>query len=131
MRITPSRLALVCGLTWAALFLAARLLLEQPNVSLSARLLLAFGPTLPLLGFMAGAVAMSRLVDEMERRVQLEAFASAFSCTILLIATLALAQRAGFAKFEDFSYAHLLPMLFMLYLGGLILARRRYACAPE
>jgi hypothetical protein len=77
------------------------------------------------------ALHMSRGVDEMERRVQLEAFASAFSWTILLIATLALAQRAGFAKYEDFSYGHLLPMLFMLYLGGLLLARRRYACAPE
>jgi hypothetical protein len=74
---------------------------------------------------------MSREVDEMERRVQLEAFACAFGLTLLLIATLALAQRAGFAKYEDFSYGHLLPMLYIFYVGGLLLARRRYTCAPD
>ena len=131
MRMSSGKLALACGLAWAALFIVARILLDQPDLGVGTRLLLAFGPTIPLLGFMAGARGMSRQVDEMERRVQLEAFSTAFSLTILLVATLALAQRAGFAKFEDFSYAHLVPMLFMFYLGGLVLARRRYACAPE
>ena len=131
MKTSNHRLALICGLLWAASFIAARLLLEQPDLGVGARAALAFGPTLPFIGFLAGAIGMSRETDELERRVQIEALASAFGLTILLIATLALAQRAGFASEEDFSFAHLLPILLLFYLGGTVLARRRYACEPE
>jgi hypothetical protein len=106
---------LACGLIWAGLFIGARLVLDEPGHSLGARALLAFGPSLPLLGFMAGALVMSRRVDEMERRVQLEAFATAFGLTILLIATLALAQRAGFRQVRRLqlrpSHAHAVHVL--------------------
>ncbi len=124
-------LVVTCGLLWAAMFIAARLLLDLHDLGLTERLLLAFGPTLPLAVFLIGAVALTRTADEMERQVQLEALAAAFGLTLLLIATLALAQRAGFAKVEDFSYGHILPMLVLFYLGGMIVARRRYVCEPE
>jgi peptidoglycan/LPS O-acetylase OafA/YrhL len=120
-----------CGLVWAASFIASRVILDQPDLAPGARLLLAFGPTLPFIGFLVGAVGMSREVDEMERRVQVEALANAFGLTLLMIATLALAQRAGFAKYEDFSYGHLLPMLLLFYLGSMVFARRRYTCGTE
>lgn len=131
MRISSQRLAVISGLIWGASFIAARLLLEQPDLGLGARLVLAFGPTLPFIGLLVGAFGMARDLDEMERRIQVEALAFGFGLSLLLIATLALAQRAGFAKYEDFSYVHLLPMLFIFYLGGLTFARRRYACEPE
>lgn len=131
MRFSSRNLAAVSGIVWGLSFVAARLLLEQPGLDTSDRLLLAFGPTVPFIGLLLGAVGLSREADEMERRVQLEALALAFGLTMLLVATLALAQRAGFAKYEDFSYVHLLPILFIFYLGGTISARRRYTCEPE
>jgi peptidoglycan/LPS O-acetylase OafA/YrhL len=126
-----STVVIACGLLWAAAFIAARLLLDLPDLGVMPRLLLAFGPTLPFAIFLIGAVSLTRTADEMERRVQLEALASAFGLTILLVATLALAQRAGFAKFEDFSYGHIVPILVLFYLLGMVIARRRYACEPE
>ena len=129
--MTYRKLAVVSGIVWGVSFIAARLLLDQPGLSTAARLVLAFGPTLPFVGMLVGAVGMARDADEMERRIQVEALAFGFGMSLLLIATLALAQRAGFAKYEDFSYVHLLPILFILYLGGLTFARRRYACEPE
>jgi peptidoglycan/LPS O-acetylase OafA/YrhL len=131
MKRPSHKLALICGLLWGASFIAARLLLDQPGLDPGVRLVFAFGPTLPFIGFLVGAVGMSREVDELERRVQVEALATAFGLTLLLIATLALAQRAGFAKYEDFSYGHLMPMLFMFYVGSMIFARRRYACETD
>ena len=124
-------MVILCGLLWAGGFIAGRLLLDLPNLGLGIRLLLAFGPTVPFAIFLLGAVALAREGDELERRIQLEALAFGFGLTVLLVATLALAQRAGFAKYEDFSYAHIVPMLFLFYLGGSILARRRYQCEPE
>jgi len=131
MKISVNGLVIISGLIWAASFIAARLLLDQADLSVGVRLLLAFGPTLPFAGFLIGAIHLSREADEMERRVQVEALAAGFSLTLLLVATLALAQRAGFAKYEDFSYGHILPILVIFYLGGLVIARRRYACEPE
>lgn len=131
MKISMNRLVTISGLVWAASFIAARLILEQTDLSVGVRLILAFGPTLPFAGFLFGAIHLSREADELERRVQIEALATGFSFTLLLVATLALAQRAGFAKYEDFSYGHILPMLIIFYLGGLVVARRRYTCAPE
>ena len=131
MAFSSQKLTIGCGIVWGVTFVAARLLLEQPELDVGLRALLAFGPTLPLIGFMIGVVGSAREADEMERRIQVESLAFAFGGTVLLIGTLALAQRAGFAKYEDFSYVHLLPMLFVLYLGGTILARRRYTCETE
>jgi peptidoglycan/LPS O-acetylase OafA/YrhL len=131
MSFSSHKLAMICGLVWGASFIGARLLLDQPDLGAGTRALLAFGPTLPFVGFLIGAVGMSREVDEMERRVQVEALANAFGLTLLLIATLALAQRAGFAKYEDFSYGHILPMLLLFYLGSMVFARRRYTCETE
>ena len=122
---------IACGLTWGAAFVAARMLLDQPNLDLWARLLLAFGPTIPFAAFLIGAVGLAREADELERRILLEGLATAFGLTFLLVATLALAQRAGFAKEDDFSYGHIMPILLLFYLGGTILARRRYACETE
>ena len=126
MRMSPDRLMIVAGLVWGAAFIAARLLLELPDLGLAARLALAFGPTVPFAGFLWGALLVARTLDEMQRRIQIEALATAFGLTLLLIATLGLAQRAGFAKYEDFSYVHLLPFLMIFYLGGRVVAERRY-----
>lgn len=131
MTISSGRLIVVSGLAWAAAFVASRLILEQPDLSVAARMLLAFGPTVPFIGFLLGAIAALREVDELERRIQVESLATGFGLTILLVATLALAQQAGFAKDEDFSFSHIMPMLFLFYLGGSVLARRRYVCETE
>ena len=131
MSVSSHRLAVVSGLAWGAAFVASRLLLEQPDLGAGTRALLAFGPTIPFTGFLLGGIGVLREVDELERRVQVEALATGFGLTLLLVATLALAQKAGFAGHEDFSFVHIVPMLVLFYLGGLVVARRRYLCEPE
>lgn len=131
MRVESGTLFKWGGIAWGLSFVAARLLLERPDLDVGVRALLAFGPTLPFVALLAGAIGLLREADEMERRIQVEGLAAAFGLALLLIATLALAQRAGFAKYEDFSYVHLMPMMFVFYLGGTVMARRRYTCEPE
>ena len=131
MRIESGTLFKLGGIAWGLSFVAARLLLERPDLDVGLRAFLAFGPTLPFVAFLTGAIGLLRETDEMERRIQVEGLATAFGLAMVLIATLALAQRAGFAKYEDFSYVHLIPMMFLFYLGGTVIARRRYVCEPE
>jgi multisubunit Na+/H+ antiporter MnhG subunit len=131
MRIASGSWAKAGGIAWALSFVASRLLLEQPDLDVGVRALLAFGPTLPFVVFLIGAIGLLRETDEMERRIQVEGLATAFGLVMILVATLALAQRAGFASDEDFSFVHLIPMMLVFYLGGTVIARRRYTCETE
>jgi len=116
---------------WGVFFIAARLLLNDPGVGIEMRAAAVAAPAALFAVFLWLALRAHRRSDEMERRVTGEALATAFGLSILAVTTLALAQRAGFAGPEDWSYGHFTPMMFVFYLVGLILARRRYACAPE
>lgn len=116
---------------WGALFIAARLLLDDAGLAIEARAAVVAAPAALFAVFLWLALGAHRRSDEMERRVQGEALATAFGLSLLAVTTLALAQRAGFAGPEDWSYGHFTPMMFLFYVTGLLLARRRYACAPE
>jgi heme A synthase len=65
-------------------------------------------------------------MDELQRRIQLEALAVAFPLAILLLMTLGLLQRAIHLPFEDWSYAHVWAYLPIFYFIGLVVANRRY-----
>jgi hypothetical protein len=67
-----------------------------------------------------------RDLDELERRIQLEALAIAFPGALLLIMTLGLLQLAIPLSPADWSYRHIWPFLFLFYFLGLALTRRRY-----
>jgi hypothetical protein len=65
-------------------------------------------------------------MDELERRIQLEALAIAFPIGSLLLMTLGLLQRVVTLSMEDWSYRHVWGFFPILYLFGLTISRRRY-----
>ena len=67
-----------------------------------------------------------RSLDELERRIHLEALAVCYPLTILFIMVLGLMQRAVTLEFEDWSYLHIFPYLVLFYVAGMVVARRRY-----
>lgn len=119
-------LALLVG--WLVLYFGVRLFLEaQRDMAGGVRLGLAFLPT-PVFGaFLFQFIHGLRGADELERRIQLEALAVAFPLGLLLLTTLALAERAIELNFQDWSYNHVWPYFVIFYLLGLFIARRRYA----
>jgi hypothetical protein len=115
------------GVTWLALYFAARLLLKDQSLGTGFRVGIALLPV-PVFGaFLWQLVKSIRDADEFERRIHLEALAVAFPLTLLLLTTLALLQRAVVLQFEDWSYAHVWIYLPVFYLAGLTLARKRYS----
>lgn len=69
----------------------------------------------------------ARELDELEKRIQLEALAFAFVLALLLIMTLGLMELAITLNRDDWSYRHVWAMLPMLYFGGVVIARKRYS----
>lgn len=112
---------------WFTAWVGARMVLENPAVPTWARVAAALAPT-PLAGVALFTIVRgARELDELEKRIQLEALAIAFVLAMLLIMTLGLMELAITLNRDDWSYRHVWPMLLLLYITGLIFARRRYS----
>lgn len=112
---------------WAVTFLGARLVLDKdlqlpPWVKITAALV----PILPTALFLWLVVSSLRSMDELHRRVQLEALAIAYPLAILLLVTLGFLQLAIDLPAEDWSYRHVWAFLPCFYFLGLGIAWRRY-----
>jgi hypothetical protein len=107
-------------------FFAARFGLELSALPVWTRVIVALAPV-PVFGwFLWEFVQSVSQADELERRVQLEALAIAFPLALMLVMTLGLLQIAVPLPPEDWSYRHIWPLLYVFYLIGLTIARKRY-----
>jgi hypothetical protein len=113
---------------WGLSLIVARLALDkelavEPTWVRVAAALLPVVPTAVFLWFLVSAV---RGMDELHRRVHLEALAIAYPLTILLLVTLGFLQLAINLPAEDWSYRHVFIYLPIFYFLGLAIAWRRY-----
>jgi len=84
---------------------------------------IAFLPVIPSIFAMLGFMRMFRGLDELQRRIQLEAVAFSFLATCLITLTWAFQQNAGLPRFD---VSFVAPLLILLWGLGLCVAKRRY-----
>lgn len=113
-------------LLWMVFYFIARLTLEGSELAPWLKVIIALLPIPPFAFFLLFLVSHIRHMDELHRRVHLEALAIAFPLTLLLVMTLGLLELAIGLSPEDWSYRHLWPYLVTFYFLGLALAWRRY-----
>jgi hypothetical protein len=106
-------------------YLLARLLLRA-NISSPFNILAALLPVPFAFLWISKFIQHIRQLDELQRRIYLEALAVAFPLTFLLLLTLGLLELTINLPAEDWSYRHVWAMLPLLYFVGLALAKRRY-----
>jgi hypothetical protein len=108
-------------------YFGARLLLQSAALVGPLRIVVAMLPLPFFLLFLLTEVRYMRNLDEMQRRIQLEALAIAFPAVLLLLLTLGLLQVAGVAvSQEDWSYRHIWIIALGSYAVGVQIAGRRY-----
>ena len=124
-RVYGARL-LMSGVLWVAVYIASRWLLESTIEARAARIGIALLPT-PFMAWYLWTwfTGISRM-DELQRRIELEALAFAFPVSLVFLATLGLLDVATALNPDDFSLRHTWLMLPMLYYVGLWKAQRRY-----
>ena len=112
---------------WGITFVGARLVLDKdspfPQWVKVVAALIPIVPTALFLWFVVRAIGG---MDELHRRVHLEALAIAYPLAILLLVTLGFLQLAIDLPAEDWSYRHIWPYLLCFYFLGLFIAWRRY-----
>lgn len=78
------------------------------------------------IGFVIAELQLIRRLDELQRRIQLEALAFAFPVSVGLLMLLGLFERFMTLPVGDLSYRHVWPLMVLAYFVGLALARWRY-----
>ena len=117
------------GLTSAAVFALAyigALMAGESSMSTPVKVTLSLVAVAGFVMFVAAELHVIRGLDELERRIQLEALAFAFPVSVGMLMLLGLLQRFLTLPLDDLSYRHLWPAMMLAYFIGLALARWRY-----
>lgn len=117
---------LVRGILWMSLYGISRGLLELDIQSSAARVAIALIPTPFFVWWLWTWMDGVNRMDELERRIELEALAFAFPITVVLLMTLGLLDVAVPLSQDDWSPRHIWAMMPALYYMGLWRAKRRY-----
>lgn len=117
----------IWGLTWLLSYVGVRALVEQPvTTSTTWLVILVLVPVIPAALFLFYFITGMKELDELQRRIQLEALAFAYPLAMLMVITLGLLEFVVQLNPDDWSYRHLWPYLALFYLLGIIMAKRRY-----
>ena len=115
------------GITWFLTYFGVRAFIEHPErMSTAPLVIIALVPVIPAALFLFYFITGMKQMDELERRIQLEALAFAYPLALLMLMTLGLLQFVVQLNPNDWSYRHVWHYLVLFYLFGVVMASRRY-----
>ncbi|HEU0296682.1 MAG TPA: hypothetical protein VFR47_28355 [Anaerolineales bacterium] len=117
---------IISAIAWVLIYLLARWLLDNQPLEEGVRIVVALLPIVPFALFLGLMLAGIRQMDELHRRVHLEALAIAYPLAMLLFMLLGLLELVIPLSPEDWSYRHVWQFLPLLYFLGLAFTWRRY-----
>ena len=126
MREKASLLSVLWALIFAVSFAGSVYFLSKDSVSVPiAVLLIAINAV--LFGIYAVKFIRSiKLLDEVQIRIQLEAVSIAFALSLLLVMILGMAGEVSDLGLSNISYLYIFPLLFLFYLIGIFISKRKY-----
>ena len=119
------------SLLWAAILFVLTLFAsmavgEMPQLPGAVRVPIALIPAAIFAYFIYQRRRLLDTEDELEQRIQLEALSIAYPLTFLLIVILGQLERVITLNPEDWDYGHIWPFVYIFYMVGLMIARKRY-----
>ena len=115
---------LVWSLLAAAVMLVTSLLGAWRDWSLAAQILIALLPIAPFVGMFISMIRASRRLDEMQRRIQLEALAITVVASSLIFITIGQFQEMGLIAQTELTMAWV--VIALTYIGSYLLVKRWY-----
>jgi hypothetical protein len=116
----------IAGVMCFAAYFGARAVLEMQTLAPGWRLAAALAPVPLFVWALVEVVRAARQLDEMQRRIHLEALAIAYPLVLTMLMALGLLELAVPLNKEDWSYRHVWQMQGVLYLLCLFITQRRY-----
>ncbi len=122
----PGKMFFMASALFLTLFLVARLILKEVELPMYIKIGTSVLAILSFIFFLIQYIKHVRGLDELERRIQLEALAIAFPLTMVLLMTLGILELFIALPANDLSYRHVWAFLPIFYFFGLTIARRKY-----
>jgi hypothetical protein len=113
-------------IVWGICYIGALVLLRKFQLEGWVRVAVALLPIPPFVLFLSMVLAEIRSLDELWRRIHLEALAIAFPLAVLLLMILGLMELATGLSPNDWSYRHVWIFLPLFYGIGVLVSVRRY-----
>ena len=110
-------------LVYGLMLVGSITLLMHVDVARPWRDVIALSPMLPAAAMAWVVLRELRRMDELQRRIQLEALGFSFAGTAILTFSYGFLEGLGYPKLSMFT---VWPILAVLWIVGLVLARRRY-----
>ncbi|MBK9177901.1 MAG: hypothetical protein IPM46_16540 [Flavobacteriales bacterium] len=123
-RSAPSLLTAV--IIWVLTYLVCRIVLQKVGVPPLPGVLLAVLPVLAFAWLVFCFFRSIATMDELERRMHLEAAVCGFTLSLALVMLLGLLGFTVRVNPDDWSHRHLMPWFVIFYLLGLVIARCKY-----
>jgi hypothetical protein len=121
------KLALGGALLWAFSYIACLLIVKTYHPPMAVSLTLTIFLIMGFAWFLYNHIRRIAAMDELQRRIQLEATAVAFRINLLLTMVMSLLESVLKLQPGDFGFQELVPLYTFTYIGGLVWARKRYA----
>lgn len=118
--------SIVAGLVWGVTYFAVRTVLDTVELDRTAKIVVALIPAIPFGAFLWFFVRGISRLDEMERRIQMEALAIGFPLSVFFIMVLGLLQLVVVLPEKDWGFRHIWMFLLFFYSIGIAIAMRRY-----
>jgi len=128
-RLKPmKKKVLLWSLLWGASYCLSVFILKGAKPGLPFGILFSIIPGLAFVPFMYAYLKEMNGLDEVQRRIQLEAVVWAFSFGLLLLMTLGLLELVFPFKKEDWGYlSFTFPGFMIFYFLGVFISKRRYS----
>jgi len=123
---TPGNKILFYGILWAVVYIVCLVIVKKLDPFKTLGVVLSFMPTITFVLFIYNFIKGVGSMDEVERRIQLEATVWGFTLGLLLLMTLGLLDLVISLNKEDWGYRHLIPYFFVFYFFGIFISRRKY-----
>jgi hypothetical protein len=117
---------IVAGIVWVVIYWIALYLLKNPETSGALKVAMVLVPVIPFAVFLFQFIGYVRSLDELHRRVHLEALALAFPIATLFLMTLGLVEKAGALSPKYWSFQDVWYYLPIFYLVAVAITWRRY-----
>ena len=116
----------VAGIVWVVIYCIALYFLKNPATSGPLKVVMVLLPAIPFSFFLFRFIGHVRGLDELHRRVHLEALALAFPIATLFLMTLGLVEKAGALSPKYWSYQDVWYYLPIFYLVAVAISWRHY-----
>ena len=124
---TSGNQILFYGILWVVTYIICLLIVKELELSKTVGIFLSFVPAVAFAFFIYNFIKGVSAMDEVERRIQLEAAVWGFTLGLLMLMTLGLLDLVVKLNKEDWGYRHLIPYFFTFYFLGIFITKRKYA----